>query len=384
MFTKRIEAALDERASANLSRRLRPVKTTGAAQLQYAGQEMINFSSNDYLGLAQDFELAKAWQQGIERYGCGSGASPMVTGFSSAHQKLEEELCDWQGYDRAILFSSGFSANQALLFTLLKKGDYLLQDKLNHASLMEAGSLSLATMKRFKHNDVAHLSALLPNGKPSLVVTEGVFSMDGDQASLTEIASVLPSHSWLAVDDAHGVGVLGQQGHGSCHAQGVKPELLVVTFGKAFGLSGAAILCNAQAGDFFTQFARHHVYSTAMPPSQAHALSHALKMIQQQEWRRDKLLELQSAYHDTLRDVSGYVRTNTPIKPFLLGSAEKAIELETSLREQGFWASAIRPPTVPVGQARLRITLTASHTIEQVIAMGSVIRRVMEANYDVR
>ncbi|MBL4281347.1 8-amino-7-oxononanoate synthase [Vibrio fluvialis] len=381
-FNSRIHQALADREQQGLRRSLQVLERSNQTLLAQRGQRYVNFSSNDYLGLASDTALAHAWQQGLSLYGCGSGASPLVTGFSEAHQTLERTLCEWLGFERAVLFGSGFSANQALLFTLLQKGDLLLQDKLNHASLMEAGMLSSAQMKRFQHNDVAHLTRLLDEQVTTLVVTEGVFSMDGDQAPLAEIQAALDSNAWLAVDDAHGVGVLGERGAGSCQAAGIKPQVLVVTFGKAFGLSGAAILCDAALGDYLTQFARHHVYSTAMPPAQAHALTHAAGMIQSEAWRRDKLAELSALYHELLCDVPGFVATQTPIKPFVLGSAQRALHVASAMREAGLWMTAIRPPTVPSGSARLRITLTAHHTPQQVQQMADTLKQCVEASHE--
>lgn len=381
-FNSRIHQALAEREQQGLRRSLQVLERSNQTLLAQRGQRYINFSSNDYLGLASDTALAHAWQQGLSLYGCGSGASPLVTGFSEAHQTLERTLCEWLGFERAVLFGSGFSANQALLFTLLQKGDLLLQDKLNHASLMEAGLLSSAQMKRFQHNDVAHLTRLLDEQVTTLVVTEGVFSMDGDQAPLAEIQAALGSNAWLAVDDAHGVGVLGERGAGSCQAAGIKPQVLVVTFGKAFGLSGAAILCDAALGDYLTQFARHHVYSTAMPPAQAHALTHAAGMIQSEAWRRDKLTELSALYHELLCDVPGFIATQTPIKPFVLGSAQRALYVSSAMRDAGLWMTAIRPPTVPSGSARLRITLTAHHTPQHIQQMADTLKQCVEAFHE--
>lgn len=381
-FNSRIHQALADREQQGLRRSLQVLERSNQTLLAQRGQRYINFSSNDYLGLASDTALAHAWQQGLSLYGCGSGASPLVTGFSEAHQTLERTLCEWLGFERAVLFGSGFSANQALLFTLLQKGDLLLQDKLNHASLMEAGLLSSAQMKRFQHNDVAHLARLLDEQVTTLVVTEGVFSMDGDQAPLAEIQAALGSNAWLAVDDAHGVGVLGERGAGSCQAAGIKPQVLVVTFGKAFGLSGAAILCDAALGDYLTQFARHHVYSTAMPPAQAHALTHAAGMIQSEAWRRDKLTELSALYHELLCDVPGFVATQTPIKPFVLGSAQRALHVASVMRDAGLWMTAIRPPTVPSGSARLRITLTAHHTLQHIQQMADTLKQCVETSHE--
>ncbi|WJG20530.1 8-amino-7-oxononanoate synthase [Vibrio furnissii] len=381
-FNSRIHQALADREQQGLRRSLQVLERSDQTLLAQRGQRYINFSSNDYLGLASDAALAYAWQQGLSLYGCGSGGSPLVTGFSAAHQTLERTLCEWLGFERAVLFGSGFSANQALLFTLLQKGDLLLQDKLNHASLMEAGMLSSAQMKRFQHNDVAHLTRLLNEQVTTLVVTEGVFSMDGDQAPLADIQAALGSNAWLTVDDAHGVGVLGERGAGSCQAAGVKPQVLVVTFGKAFGLSGAAILCDAALGDYLTQFARHHVYSTAMPPAQAHALTHAAGMIQSEAWRRDKLTELSALYHELLCDVPGFVATQTPIKPFVLGSAQRASHVASAMRDAGLWMTAIRPPTVPSGSARLRITLTAHHTLQHIQQMADTLKQCVEASHE--
>ncbi|MFM2589545.1 8-amino-7-oxononanoate synthase [Vibrio sp. TBV020] len=376
LFSSRIRQALAERNQKGLNRSVCLVDGGNTSKLTNDGLEYLNFSSNDYLGLAADKELTKVWQAGLDMYGNGSGASPLVTGFCSAHQRLEETLCNWLGFERAVLFSSGFSANQALLFSLLQKGDLLLQDKLNHASLMEAGMLSPATMKRFRHNDVKHLTSLLSDS--ALVVTEGVFSMDGDLAPLADIYSKVSGKAWLAVDDAHGIGVLGSNGQGSCAAAGIQPELLVVTFGKAFGLSGAAIMCSSEVGDYLTQFARHHVYSTSIPPAQAVALTYAAEMIQTQQWRRDKLSELNEHYHDALSDIEGYQHTHTSIKPFVIGRSEDAVGVAEQLKNAGIWVTAIRPPTVPNGSARLRITLTARHELHHIDRLATEIKRAVE------
>jgi 8-amino-7-oxononanoate synthase len=379
-FRARVQGALLERETLGLTRSLQVLEGGNQVSTQCGDTEFINFSSNDYLGLASDKALTSAWQAGLDIYGAGSGASPLVTGFSAAHASLESSLCEWLGFDRAVLFGSGFSANQALLFTLMHKDDLLLQDKLNHASLMEAGMLCQATMKRFKHNDVLHLSQLLSGDQNALVVTEGVFSMDGDISPLKEIHQLTRNNAWLMVDDAHGMGVLGEGGAGSCNAAGIKPELLVVTFGKAFGLSGAAILCGEEVGNYLTQFARHHVYSTAIPPAQAYAITNAVGMIQTQQWRREKLHELSQVYDELLQSVDGYVATSTPIKPFILGKSQQALNVARQLKDKGFWMTAIRPPTVPEGSARLRITLTANHNVKDICALASALAQCMESN----
>ncbi len=377
-FKNRIESALAERKKSGLNRTMNVVFSGNQSILENDGKRYINFSSNDYLGLANDQALVHAWQQGLSVYGSGSGASPMVTGFSAAHSNLEAALTEWLGYERAILFGSGFSANQALLFTLLDKSDVLIQDRLNHASLMEAGALSPAKMKRFKHNDIKHLDSMLDGESNHLVVTEGVFSMDGDCAPLKDIATVTQApNTWLAVDDAHGIGVLGESGGGSCELSNIKPEILVVTFGKAFGMSGAAILCDASTGDYLTQFAKHHVYSTAMPPAQAYAPTHAVSMVQQQSWRREKLTELSQYYQECMGELSGFVDTKTPIKPFVIGEPELTLNVAKLCRNNGIWVTAIRPPTVPKGTSRLRITLTSNHSKEQIKTLSIALKQAL-------
>ncbi|MFB9189746.1 8-amino-7-oxononanoate synthase [Vibrio ostreicida] len=375
-FNHRIAQALQHRKAHDLSRSVQAVCSGNTVSLHRGNQSFVNFSSNDYLGLAADKQLAQAWSKGLSLFGNGSAASPLVTGFSPAHQNLESALCDWLGYSRAILFSSGFSANQALLFSVLEKGDLLLQDKRNHASLMEAGLLSPATMKRFRHNDTDHLQKLMTG--PALVVTEGVFSMDGDLAPLAEMNTLVRDKSWFMVDDAHGVGIMGEQGRGSCYCAGIQPDLLVVTFGKALGLSGAAILCSEEVGDYLTQFARHHVYSTALPPSQAYALTYAIDMVRTQQWRRDKLAELQDEYDQYFGQFEGYQMTTTPIKPLLLGESQRALRASEALKQSGHWLTAIRPPTVANNSARLRITLSANHTRQHIRALAHDFEKTME------
>ncbi|HDV9413508.1 TPA: 8-amino-7-oxononanoate synthase [Raoultella ornithinolytica] len=366
-WQQRIDQALSERRQADAFRRRQPVALGAGRWLIREDRRWLNFSSNDYLGLSQHPQIIAAWQQGAARYGVGSGGSGHVSGYSEAHRELEESLADWLGYPRALLFISGFAANQALITALLARDDRIVADRLSHASLLEAASLSPAQLRRFAHNDVQQLSELL--GKPltgqQLVVTEGVFSMDGDSAPLRDIApTTRTAGGWLLVDDAHGIGVVGDEGRGSCHAQNVRPELLVVTFGKAFGVSGAAILCDEALADYLLQFARHLIYSTAMPPAQAVALSAALAVIRSDDGRqrREQLASRVAQFRDGMADFPGELSASTSaIQPLIVGDNTRALQLAARLREQGCWATAIRPPTVPAGSARLRLTLTAAH-----------------------
>ncbi|KLV04823.1 8-amino-7-oxononanoate synthase [Photobacterium aquae] len=382
-YSARIQQALGQRKALGLYRNPNTVcRLANQPNIYCDEQPYLNFSSNDYLGLAQSAELISAWQDGLARFGAGSGASPLVTGQHVPHRNLESRLCEWLGFERALLFSSGFAANQALLFTLLDDSDVLFQDRLNHASLMEAGILSSAVMRRFAHNDTASLAKLLARLAPeqaSIVVTEGVFSMDGDMSPLADIRALsLNAQSMMLVDDAHGCGVLGNDGRGSCELAGIKPDILVVTFGKAFGLQGAAVMCSQEIAEYLIQFARHYIYSTAMPPAQAHALGVSCEMIQRDQWRREKLAELSECLSGQLKHGVGLIDTQTPIKPLVVGSSERALSLSSSLRRKGFWVAAIRPPTVPVNGARLRITLTAAHSVGHVEQLATALNEVMD------
>lgn len=334
-------------------------------ELRYQGGDYLNFSSNDYLGLSRHDDIVAAWQRGAAEYGVGSGGSGHVTGYTKAHYQLENELAHWLGYSRALLFISGFAANQAVITSLMTKSDRILADKFSHASILEASMHSGAQLRRFHHNSTGSLQKLI--GKPSfaktLVITEGVFSMDGDSAPLDKLQQIATQNAaWLMVDDAHGIGAIGEKGRGSCDVYGVKPEILVVTFGKAFGLSGAAVLCDKQTADYFMQVARHLIYSTSMPPAQAVALSEAVKQIQRADSARDQLNH-NIDYFRRHFNVSNMQLSpsQTAIQPLIVGDNDKSLALAQHLRQRGLWVQAIRPPTVPPGSARLRITLSAAH-----------------------
>ncbi|WP_368541552.1 8-amino-7-oxononanoate synthase [Enterobacter soli] len=371
-WEQRISAALAERRAADAFRVRGAVENGAGRFLTRDRKRFCNFSSNDYLGLSQHPQIVRAWQQGAERYGVGSGGSGHVSGYTTAHQALEEQLADWLGYPRALLFISGFAANQAVIAALMGKDDRILADRLSHASLLEAASLSPAQLRRFAHNDAGQLQTLLakPCDGQQLVVTEGVFSMDGDSAPLAQLhAGAARQNAWLLVDDAHGIGVVGEEGRGSAYQQNVKPELLVVTFGKGFGVSGAAVLCSEPAADYLLQFARHLIYSTSMPPAQAVALSASLAVIRSDDGasRRARLAEHIRRFR---RGLAGLpfrsTDSHSAIQPIVVGDNGRALGLAQGLRERGMWVTAIRPPTVPPGTARLRLTLTAAHEADDI------------------
>lgn len=374
-WSQRIETALAQRRAADSLRVRQPVSQGNGRLLQAGERQWRNFSSNDYLGLSRHPQVIAAWQEGAARYGVGSGGSGHVTGYSEAHQALEQQLADWLGYPRALLFISGFAANQAVIAALAQKQDRLVADRLSHASLLEAASLSPAQLRRFAHNDMAALSRLLdaPCSGQQLVITEGVFSMDGDGAPLAEASAVTrQAGGWLMVDDAHGIGVTGEQGRGSCHQAGIRPELLVVTFGKAFGVSGAAVLCSEPLADYLLQFARHLIYSTAMPPAQACALSAALAVIRAPEGEalRQHLQGLIARFRAGATQLPFQLAASqTAIQPLMVGDNGRALRLAGCLRERGLWCCAIRPPTVPPGTARLRLTLSAAHRQQDIDAL---------------
>lgn len=378
-WQSRIEHAVAERREAQAFRQRQPLAQGAGRWLVRGDRHYRNFSSNDYLGLSQHPQVVRAWQQGADLYGVGAGGSGHVTGYHQAHQHLEEQLADWLGYDRALLFISGFAANQAVIAALAGREDRIVADRLSHASLLEAAAQSPAQLRRFQHNDSQHLARLLaaPVAGQQLVVTEGVFSMDGDRAPLADITrATREANGWLMVDDAHGIGVDGENGRGSCQQQGVHPELLIITFGKAFGLSGAAVLCSHDVADYFLQFARHLIYSTAMPPAQALALQAALAVIQSDDGqqRRETLAQHVASFRYGAGGLA-YPLTDSQsaIQPMIVGDNQHTLQLAEQLREQGCWVTAIRPPTVPAGTARLRLTLTAAHKSEDIAHLLEVL-----------
>jgi len=379
MWSERIAQALTAQRAADGWRQRRRIEHNSVREITLDGQRYRHFSSNDYLGLSQHPAVMAAWQQGVREAGVGAGASGHVTGYSRYHAQLEQQLASWLGYPRALLFISGFAANQAVIHLLAQKSDRIIADKLAHASLLDAASHSPATLRRFAHNQPASLAKLLATRAEggTLVVTEGVFSMDGDSAPLAELAAeTRRAGGWLLVDDAHGIGVTGEQGRGSCWQQQVKPELLVVTFGKGFGVSGAALLCDDATADYVEQFSRHLIYSTAMPPAQCCALLAALAQIQQGDALRARLQQNIARFRAGAAQLPWQLMaSDSAIQPLIVGENRAALALSQRLAQAGCWVSAIRPPTVPPGTARLRITLTAAHHPEDIDAL-------LEALYD--
>jgi 8-amino-7-oxononanoate synthase len=380
-WSEQISQGLRERQQAAAYRQRRAIVGGNDRLLEYQGRRYLNFSSNDYLGLAHDAGIIAAWGQSAKTCGVGSGGSSHVTGYSEAHQALEQRLAHWLGYERALLFTSGYAANQGVIAALPHEDDHILADKLSHASLLEAGMMSKASLRRFRHNDPDSLRQLARSRCDGnrLAITEGIFSMDGDSAPLPALhQAIAEAGGWLMVDDAHGFGVTGEQGRGSAWQQGCHPELLVVTFGKAAGVGGAAVLCDEQTAEYLIQYARHLIYSTAMPPAQVCAIQAALNAIIKGDALRDRLQRNIERFRAGA-DFLGYrlAPSSSAIQPLLVGDNGEALALTDRLRTLGCWLTAIRPPTVPPGGARLRITLTAAH-------QDADIDRLLEALADAR
>lgn len=342
-------------------------------RLQYQGQAYIDFSSNDYLGMSQHPEVVEAAAQALKQYGVGSGGSAMITGYSPEHQALEHYLADWLGYESCLLFGSGFAANTGVIETLMAgKSDLLIQDKLNHASLIDGGINCQAKSLRFHHNDIDALNTRLQSaGNNKLVVTEGVFSMDGDTSPLRQIAELAKANgAAVMVDDAHGLGVLGEQGKGTPSYFGLSNKAIdihMATFGKAVGTTGAFVAASSQTIEYLLQFCRHSIYSTAMPPAMAAATLTSLKLIAKEQWRRDKLCELINHFKQKMAQLGlPDSHSKTAIQPVVIGDAAKVMNISDSLKASGIWLTAIRPPTVPQGTSRLRVTLSCNHEIADI------------------
>jgi len=372
-----IQAQLDQLRTEGLWRELRVMDSPQEPVVEHAGRSYLNFSSNDYLGLASSPEIKAAFQEGVARYGAGSGASRLVCGTLRPHADLEEALAAFKGAEAALTFSSGFSVPIGTLPALLGAGDTILLDKLSHACLVDAARLSGATIRVFPHNHLEKLERLLQTAKGRvLIVTESIFSMDGDSALLREIVELKDRYgAWLLLDEAHAVGVLGPQGRGLAAAMGLEKrvELQMGTLSKAFGLSGGYLAASRAVIDLLINRARSFIYTTAPPPSLAHAASVALSLIQGEEGDKRRAL-----LHQHVRSVQSVVegRETQPsaIIPLILGDETVAMNASTSLREGGFMVPAIRYPTVARGSARLRLTLSAAHQPEQVAALMEQIK----------
>jgi len=366
-FTE-LQNELNERAAQGLLRQRRTLDGPQSPHISVEGKPYLAFCSNDYLGLANHPRLITALQQGAAQYGVGAGAAHLVSGHGVAHHRLEQALAAFAGKPTALLFSTGYMANLGTVQALVGKGDTVFADKLNHASLNDAMLLSRAEVKRYRHNDMAQLAQLFEQTRSGrkLILTDAVFSMDGDLAPLPELLAFCEQHdAWLLVDDAHGFGVLGEQGRGSLAHFGIASKRIIymATLGKAAGVFGAFVAAEQAVIDTLINHARSYVYTTATPPALASAVLESLELIGQGDALREHLRKLIAQLRNGLAGLPWKLMpSDTAIQPLLIGDNQAALALSEGLRERGIWVAAIRPPTVPQGTARLRITLSAAHS----------------------
>lgn len=375
MFSE-LQKELNERAAQGLLRSRPVLATPQSPHIVVDGKQYLSFCSNDYLGLANHPQLIAAMQQGVLQWGVGAGAAHLVSGHFEPHHQLEDALASFVGKPAALLFSAGYMANLGVVQALVGKADTVFADKLNHSSLNDAMLLSRADVQRYRHNDMAQLAQMLAKTQRGrkLVITDAVFSMDGDLAPLPEILALCEQRdAWLLVDDAHGFGVLGEQGRGSLEHFGLNSARIILmgTLGKAAGGSGAFVAAEKIVIDTLVNHARSYVYTTATPPALSVALLQSLQLIAQGDDRRTHLHQLITKLRKDLSNLPWLLMpSDTAIQPLLIGDNQQALKLSEGLRERGIWVAAIRPPTVPQGTARLRITLSAAHTesdVEQLV-----------------
>ena len=380
----RLAAQTAARERTQLLRRLRTIDHVDGPWLETANGRLLSFCGNDYLGLAQHPQLIAAFKRVADDEGVGSTSAHLICGHRVEHAALEEALAAWTGRERALLFSTGYMANLGVLQTLLAPNDVCVQDKLNHACLLDGAQLSGAELKRYPHADVAAAARQLASRSEAaaLLATDGVFSMDGDVAPLRELAALcIREQATLMVDDAHGLGVLGEDGSGSVRAAGLgqrEVPVLMATLGKALGCAGAFVAGPVALIDGLMQFARPYVYTTAMPPALAAAALAAVRLAQTEAWRRQKLATLIDRFRRGAAELGLPLPASaSAIQPLLLGSPDAALAAALALERQGLLVSAIRPPTVPQGLARLRITLSAAHEeghVDQLLAALETLR----------
>ena len=386
-FTDRLRKTLRERAAADLYRCRRVSQGPQDVEVLVDGRPMLAFCSNDYLGLAAHPEVTRAFVAGAERWGVGGGSAHLVNGHTTAHHALEEELADLTGRPRALLFSTGYMANMGVIAALVGSGDHVYLDRLNHASLLDGGLLSKARFQRYRHADPLDLSRRLEAKEgPALVVTDGVFSMDGDIAPLPALAELTQARgAWLMVDDAHGLGVLGATGAGSLEHFGLdsaQVPVLIGTLGKAFGTFGGFVAGSEELVETIIQSARPYIYTTASPPALAEATRASLRIARRETWRRERLRAVIRRFRRGCEELGVVLpESTTPIQPVLVGEAQRAIALARDLEGLGVLITPIRPPTVPRGTARLRITFSALHGKEHVDRLLDALETVGAASY---
>jgi len=373
LFQSVLDEKLQQRKQQALYRSRRVIESAQDVRIVVDGTPYLSFCSNDYLGFANHPALKQRQQQAIEKYGCGSGASHLISGHSDAHHALENELAEFMQVERVLLFSTGYMANLGIANALLERHDAVFEDRLNHASLIDAGLMSAAKLSRYHHCDVAALQRQLQRFecRLKLVLTDAVFSMDGNIAPLQELIQVCQQEqAWLMIDDAHGFGVLGEHGRGSLeHFELATNDvpIYMATLGKAMGVAGAFVAGSENLIETLIQYSRPYIYTTAMPAVQAETLRESLALLAREKWRRDKLRELIQYFREKAQQLElPLLESHTPIQPLMIGDSQTALNLAEQLQQQGILISAIRPPTVPDNTARLRITFSANHELSDI------------------
>ncbi len=381
----KLEKNLQQKHKENLYRVRSIRQKTQGATIQINDRQYLNFCSNDYLGLANHPEIISAAKSAFDEYGVGSGASALVTGHTKIHQQLEEELAVFTDRSKALLFPGGFAANVGIISALADKDDTLIMDKLCHASLIDGARLSDAKLQRYRHLDAESLEQRVEKAdQDSWVITESLFSMDGDSAPLEEISAICQKSSANCyVDDAHGFGIYGENGAGSVKAANLSEQevpVLVATFGKAFGVSGAFVAGSEALIETLIQSARSYIYTTAMPPALAAAVLKSLDLVKTENWRREKLFDLVQQFREKAaeRGIPLSENAHGPIQPVVIGDSNKAMKISKQLADKGIKISAIRPPTVPKDTARLRITFSAAHEEEHIDSLVLALSEVLK------
>ncbi len=384
-----LRAALQTRRQQGLYRKRLITQSPQGVKPVVNGRQLLSFCSNDYLGLANHPAVKQAFIEAVQLYGVGSGSAHLVNGHSQLHHDCELALAEFTGRDRALLFSTGYMANLAITSALIGRNDYIFQDKLNHASLIDAAQLTAARLLRYPHRNLERLQdALLDTAGHHahgrrLIMTDAVFSMDGDKADVSALADIArQTQSWLMIDDAHGFGVLGESGAGLCEELKLTQHdvpILMATLGKAVGVSGAFIAGSEALIETLIQQARSYIFTTASPPANAAAVMQSIKIIREEKWRRDKLQDLIGYFRQQMT-ANGFslMLSDTAIQPLLIGDNHRALAISDKLIEQGILVTAIRPPTVPKGTSRLRFTLSAEHEEEHIDLLVRVLQVVME------
>jgi len=377
-----LQRELEQLEAQSLLRRRRRLEGMQGARVRVDGRDYLSFCSNDYLGLAGDPRLIEAACAGALNCGVGAGASHLVSGHHAAHARFERDVAEFAGFDSALLFSSGYAANLGVMSALLGRNDAVFADRLNHASLNDAVLLSRARLRRYPHLDTAALERLLAStpARRKLVATDAVFSMDGDIAPLPQLLALCERHdAWLLVDDAHGFGVLGEAGRGTLSHFGLAAPRIIymATLGKSAGVAGAFVAASRDLIDWLIARARTYVYTTALPPLLASALATSLPIIAAESWRRERLAERIAALRAQVQVTRWRLaESSTPIQPLLIGASAEAVEVGARLAEHGILVPAIRPPTVPQGTARLRISLSAAHGADDVARLAQALNRI--------